>query len=70
MVLGLCERFGCLPSALLQEDADLLRLLQLEALGREASEAQSRPADPGPTDNKPIPFWGMTLTGEPVEAQR
>jgi pyruvate/2-oxoglutarate dehydrogenase complex dihydrolipoamide dehydrogenase (E3) component len=35
MVLGLCERFGCLPSALLAEDAELLRMVRVEALGRE-----------------------------------
>jgi hypothetical protein len=31
-VLGLCRRFSCLPSALLAEDAELLRYLKLEAL--------------------------------------
>jgi hypothetical protein len=30
----LCERFGCLPSALEREDARLLRLVEIEALGR------------------------------------
>lgn len=34
MILGLCERFGCLPSALLAEDASLLRLLKIEQMGR------------------------------------
>jgi hypothetical protein len=34
MILGLCERFGCLPSALLAEDASLLRMVRVEALGR------------------------------------
>ena len=33
MILGLCERFGCLPSALLAEDASILRLLRIKALG-------------------------------------
>lgn len=33
-VLGLCERFGCLPSALLQEDASIIRMLKVEAMGR------------------------------------
>jgi len=33
MILGLCRRFHCLPSALLAEDADLLRLLMIEHLG-------------------------------------
>jgi hypothetical protein len=32
-VLGLCERFGCLPSQLYEEDAELLRLLAMEELG-------------------------------------
>lgn len=32
-MLGLCERFGCLPSQLYAEDAGLLRLLRIEALG-------------------------------------
>lgn len=35
----MCHRFGCLPSQLLAEDAGLLRLLKLEALGA--------PDDPG-----------------------
>lgn len=34
MILSLCERFGCLPSALLAEDAGLLRMVRIEALGR------------------------------------
>lgn len=34
MILGLCERFGCLPSALLAEDSSLLRMVQVEDLGR------------------------------------
>ena len=34
LVLGLCERFHCLPEALKAESADLLRLLAIEALGR------------------------------------
>lgn len=29
----MCQRFGCLPSQLLAEDAELLRLLALEELG-------------------------------------
>ena len=33
MILGLCERFGCLPSQLLAEDAELLRLVDIERLG-------------------------------------
>jgi len=34
MVLALCERFHCLPSVLMEEDAELLRLVKIEALGR------------------------------------
>jgi hypothetical protein len=33
MIVGLCERFGPLPSAVLAEDAELLRLLRIVALG-------------------------------------
>jgi len=31
-ILSACERFGCLPSQLLAEDAELLRLLAIERL--------------------------------------
>src|SRR5690349_19057812 len=34
MIMGLCERFGCLPSQLLAEDAELLRYLELESMGK------------------------------------
>jgi hypothetical protein len=34
MIVALCERFGCLPSQLLAEDASLLRLLTVVAMGR------------------------------------
>jgi hypothetical protein len=33
MVLGLCRMFRCLPSQLYAEDAELIRLLQIEAFG-------------------------------------
>ncbi len=33
-MLGLCERFGCLPGQLLAEDAGLLRMVRIEALGK------------------------------------
>lgn len=29
----MCERFGCLPSALYREDAELIKLLEIEHLG-------------------------------------
>jgi len=32
-ILGLCDRFGCLPSQLAAEDAAILRLLKIEELG-------------------------------------
>jgi len=40
MILGLCERFGCLPSALYAEDAHIFKLLAIEQLGgrEEASD--------------------------------
>lgn len=42
-MLGLCERFGCLPSALYEEDAELIKLLSIESMGRrEESGAQHR----------------------------
>lgn len=33
LVVGLCERFSCLPSALLEEDAELFQMLTLVRLG-------------------------------------
>jgi hypothetical protein len=33
LILGLCERFGCLPSQLYDEDGELLVLLAVEAMG-------------------------------------
>lgn len=38
MILGLCERFGCLPSQLEAEDATLLRLLRIEAYGKTSND--------------------------------
>jgi hypothetical protein len=37
-VLGLCDRFKCLPSQLEKEDAGLLRLLKIEELGTRREE--------------------------------
>lgn len=34
-MLRICERFGCLPSQLLAEDAELVRMLTIEGYGRE-----------------------------------
>lgn len=33
MILQLCERFSCLPSQLLAEDAQLFKWLKLEQMG-------------------------------------
>lgn len=33
MVIGLCDRFKCLPSQLMQEDAEFLRLVLIEHMG-------------------------------------
>lgn len=33
LVLGLCARFGCLPSQLEQEDAEIMRLVNIVAEG-------------------------------------
>lgn len=32
-MLGLCERFHCLPSALYEEDAEVIRLVAIQVLG-------------------------------------
>jgi hypothetical protein len=34
MIIDLCERFGCLPSQLLAEDAELFRMLEIERIVR------------------------------------
>lgn len=34
MVLGLCDRFHVLPSQLLNEHCDLLRMLRVESYGK------------------------------------
>lgn len=33
--MSCCERFGCLPSQLMAEDAEIIRMIQIEALGKE-----------------------------------
>lgn len=35
-MLGLCDRFHALPSAVMAEDADLLRMIKLEQHGKPA----------------------------------
>ncbi len=44
MVVGLCERFGCLPSALLAEDVSLLRLIRIVEAGTPPSAGPAVPA--------------------------
>jgi len=38
-VLGLCERFGCLPEQLYDADTELLRLVAIEQRGRPPEQA-------------------------------
>jgi hypothetical protein len=38
LVIGLCERFHCLPSQLYQEDASILRLLAIHQKGHPERE--------------------------------
>ena len=38
MILGLCDRFHCLPDVAGQMDAAVLRLLRIEELGRPEPE--------------------------------
>lgn len=37
-VVGLCEKFGCLPSKLYQEDVELIQLLSIIEQGTPAAE--------------------------------
>jgi hypothetical protein len=39
-ILRLCERFGCLPSKLYEEDAELIKLLTIEAMGTKREEGE------------------------------
>lgn len=38
MVLGLCEMFHCVPSALEEESADIIRLLNIRQMGTKREE--------------------------------
>lgn len=54
-VLGACERFGCLPSQLVKEDVALMRLLAIEAAGKqderdEPVNRRERAAELSPVD--------------------
>jgi hypothetical protein len=37
-ILGICKRFHCMPSQAVAEDAGILRLLRIEALGTSQEE--------------------------------
>lgn len=39
----MCERFSCLPSQLLEEDAELLRLVSIVALGTPEQPSEEPP---------------------------
>lgn len=43
MVLALCDRFHCLPSQVMGEDAGLLRLLKIEQLGHRREDGDAEP---------------------------
>lgn len=34
MIIGLCERFHCLPSQLMKESSDFLRMLAIESMAK------------------------------------
>ncbi|MFF7734265.1 hypothetical protein [Streptomyces sp. NPDC007984] len=38
MIVGLCERFKCLPSQLYQEDAEFLRMVAIVDMGAKREE--------------------------------
>lgn len=38
LVLGLCDRFHCLPSQLEDEPADIMRLIAIQAMGTKQRE--------------------------------
>lgn len=40
MILGVCDRFHCLPGEALAEDAGIIRLMKIEKLGTKQEEAQ------------------------------
>jgi hypothetical protein len=45
LVLGLCDRFHCLPSQLMAEDARLLRWVRVQELGSPPDQSQG--GEPG-----------------------
>lgn len=38
MILGLCDRFHCLPSQLMAEDISVMRLVKIQSLGTRREE--------------------------------
>ena len=49
-MLGLCDRFKCLPSQLLKEDAELLRLVRIQAMGNPEHRDEPDPWEGGDTE--------------------
>lgn len=47
MVLGLCERFGCLPEQLYDADTELLRMVAIEQRGRPPEQDAGGQFPPG-----------------------
>lgn len=38
--MAMCERFGCLPDRLYEQDVELIRMARIEALGRKEDDYQ------------------------------
>lgn len=38
LIDGLCQRYGCLPSQLLEEDAEILQMVNIVGLGQPDGE--------------------------------
>lgn len=51
MVIGLCRQFHCLPSQLMKEDAEFLRLVLIDHMGTPRDQS---PADTGGVED----FYG------------
>ena len=46
LILGLCDRFHCLPSQLLAEDVQVMKLLAIANYGVEPAPEPARPVSP------------------------
>ena len=46
LILGLCDRFHCLPSQLLAEDVQVLKLLAIANYGMDRAPEPVRPVSP------------------------